>query len=62
MKVFAASVRAIVADVVGNVMVVASVPAKVSVLLTLRDFPEAITSPRYCEVQFAAVVGVATTA
>jgi hypothetical protein len=38
-NVFAASVLAIVALVVGNVIVVASVPAKVSVLLNVNVLP-----------------------
>ena len=43
-KVLAASVRAIVADVVGKVMVVVSVPAKVMLLLAVSVFPSAIVS------------------
>jgi hypothetical protein len=38
-KVFAASVRAIVAEVVGNVIVVESVPDNVSVFVTAKVFP-----------------------
>lgn len=38
-KVFAASVRAIVALVVGNVITVLSVPLKVRVLVKFRVFP-----------------------
>ena len=44
MKVFAASVRAIVADVDGNVIVVASVPASVRLLLTVAVLPSAMVS------------------
>jgi hypothetical protein len=40
-NVFAASVRAIVADVVGNVIIVESVPENVSELLAVIDFPAA---------------------
>lgn len=57
-NVLAASVRAIVALVDGNVMVVASVPAKVRSLLKIGALPAATTVP----VQPAAVVGVATCA
>ena len=38
-KVWAASVRAIVADVLGNVIVVESVPASVMLLLTVKVLP-----------------------
>ena len=58
-KVLAASVRAIVAVVVGKVIVVASVPANVIVLLAVSTFPEAVFAPEYEKLQFAAVVGVA---
>ena len=44
-NVFAASVRANVALVVGNVMVVPSVPANVNELLTVNDLPEATIPP-----------------
>ena len=40
-NVFAASVRAIVADVEGKVIVVPSVPARVRVLENVPTFPEA---------------------
>ena len=40
-KVLAASIRATVAEVLGKVMVVASVPARVRVLLTVNVFPAA---------------------
>jgi hypothetical protein len=43
-KVWAASVLAIVADVVGNVIVVESVPAKVNELLAVKVFPFAIVN------------------
>lgn len=46
-KVCAASVQAIVADVVGNVIVVASVPARVRVFDTDNFLPEATTSATY---------------
>ena len=61
-KVLAASVLASVADVVGNVMVVPSVPARVRELETVSSFPEATLSARYDADQFPAVVGVATSA
>lgn len=61
-RVWVAVRPAIVCEVLGNVMIVASVPARVSVLLTVRSFPLAIEDPRYWEFQFAAVVGVATSA
>lgn len=61
-NVFAASVRARVADVVGNVIVVASVPARVSVLFMVATLPEATVVPSYIKSQLAAVVGVATNA
>lgn len=44
MKVWAASVRAIVAVVEGNVIVVESVPAKVIELLTVRVLPAAMVN------------------
>ena len=40
----AASVRAIVADVAGKVIVVESVPARVRVLLAVKVFPAAMES------------------
>jgi len=44
LKVFAASVRANVALVVGNVIVVPSVPANVRVLFTVNNLPVATTT------------------
>ncbi len=43
-KVLAASVRAIVADVEGNVITVLSVPASVRVLLAVKVLPEAMAA------------------
>ena len=58
MKVLAASVLAIVAEVVGNVIVVASVPANVRVLLAVSTLLSATKVPTYRAVQLAAVVPV----
>lgn len=48
--------------VAGNVIVVASVPASVSELLTVSNLPVAMLIPRCWTFQLAAVVGVATNA
>ena len=53
---FAASVLATVADVVGNVIVVLSVPANVKVLLAVNNLPLEILIPRYIMLQDEASV------
>jgi len=55
-NVFAASVRAIVALVDGNVIVVASVPARVRVFDAESILPSVIFTPIYDALQEAAVV------
>ena len=51
-----------VAEVVGKVMVVPSVPASVRELLIAATFPEATLTPRYSTAQFVGAVGVADNA
>ena len=58
MKVLAASVRARVADVVGKVITVASVPEKVSELFAVKVFPSAMV--RVAEVAGAVMVNLLT--
>lgn len=61
-NVFAASVRAIVADVEGKVRVVPSVPLRVRELLKNPNFPCADCALSLSQYQFPEVVGVATRA